>query len=146
MSTKNSTPAAGVGKWSSSTTTDPRVQRVEFLLRLNLERELHVAEVASSTGLSVSGLSYLFKSRTDTTPARYIKSARMEKAKELLETSLLSVKEIAGRVGLVDMSHFVRDFEQRYGLSPLRYRQRNWEKAGSRAALQNPPINSRNGQ
>jgi transcriptional regulator GlxA family with amidase domain len=70
----------------------------------------------------------------------------MEKAKELLERSLLSVKEVAGRVGVADMSHFVRDFEQRYGLAPLRYRQRHWEEADSRAALQNPPINSRNGQ
>jgi len=49
-------------------------------------------------------------------------------------------------VGLADMSHFVRDFEQRYGLSPLRYRQRHGEKAAFGAAEQNPPINSRNGQ
>ena len=95
MSTKSSVPVAGVGKWSSST-SDPRVRRVEFLLQLNLARKLRVPELASRTGLSVSGLFYLFKSRTGTTPARYIKSARMEKAKELLERSLLSVKEVAG--------------------------------------------------
>jgi transcriptional regulator GlxA family with amidase domain len=110
MSTKSSTPVAWVRKWSAPTTTDARVRRVEFLLQLNLERELRVLEVASLTGLSVSALSRLFKRRTGTTPARYIKSARMEKAKELLETSYLRVKEIAGRVGVADMSHFVRDF------------------------------------
>ena len=41
----------------------------------------------------------------------------------------MSVKQIAARVGLTDMSHFVCDFQQRYGLSPLRYRRRYWEKA-----------------
>jgi transcriptional regulator GlxA family with amidase domain len=142
MSAKSSAPAAGVGKWSSST-TDPRVRRVGFLLRLNLERALRVPEVASLTGLSVSALSRLFKGRTGTTPARYIKSARMDKAKALLETSFLSVKEITGRVGLADMSHFVRDFEQRYGLSPLRYRRWYWEEADSAGQRRNPPINSR---
>jgi two-component system response regulator YesN len=128
MSTKNNTPATVVGKWSRSTATDPRVRRVEFLLPLNLERKLRVAEVASWTGLSASALSHVFKGRTGTTPARYIKSARMEKAKKLLESSFLSVKEIASRVGVADLSHFVRDFEQRYGLSPVRYRSRYWEK------------------
>src|SRR5271167_2993957 len=98
----------GLGK-SRSTTTDPRVRRVEFLLQCNLERRFHVSELASATGLSVSGLSHLFKGRTDMTPARYIKSAKMGKAKELLETSFLSVKEIAYRVGQGDVSHFVRD-------------------------------------
>ena len=46
----------------------------------------------------------------------------MEKAKYLLETSFLSVKEITHRVGLNDESHFVRDFKIAYGLSPTLYR------------------------
>ena len=46
----------------------------------------------------------------------------MERAKELLETSFLSVKEIAHRVGLNDESHFVRDFKMIYGLTPISYR------------------------
>ena len=42
----------------------------------------------------------------------------MERAKDLLESSFLSVKEIAFQVGLNDESHFVRDFKSTYGFSP----------------------------
>ena len=46
----------------------------------------------------------------------------MERAKNLLESSFLSVKEIAFQVGLNDESHFVRDFKSTYGYSPALYR------------------------
>lgn len=46
----------------------------------------------------------------------------MERAKHLLETSFLSVKEITHNVGLKDESHFVRDFKAVYGVPPTRYR------------------------
>jgi AraC-like DNA-binding protein len=49
----------------------------------------------------------------------------MERARYLLETSFLSVKEIAYSVGLSDESHFVRDFKKAYGAPPTRYRMRS---------------------
>jgi AraC-like DNA-binding protein len=52
----------------------------------------------------------------------YLKDCRMKKAQGLLEATTLSVKEIARRVGVNDDSHFVRDFEKVFGLTPARYR------------------------
>lgn len=49
----------------------------------------------------------------------------MERARYLLETSFLSVKEITHTVGLNDESHFVRDFKKAYGTPPARYRKRS---------------------
>jgi AraC-like DNA-binding protein len=46
----------------------------------------------------------------------------MNQAKHLLETSFFTVKETARRVGITDASHFIRDFEKQFGLSPERYR------------------------
>ncbi len=40
----------------------------------------------------------------------------------LAETTLFSVKEIKEMVGVLDESHFVRDFEMACGLTPARYR------------------------
>ena len=57
-------------------------------------------------------------------PIRYLRLLRMERAKDLLESSFLSVKEIAFQVGLNDESHFVRDFKSTYGFSPALYRSR----------------------
>jgi transcriptional regulator GlxA family with amidase domain len=59
------------------------------------------------------------------TPAQYLKSVRVSQAKELLETTLLSVKEIRAQLGISDESHFVRDFKKAYGLAPLQYRFRH---------------------
>ena len=55
-------------------------------------------------------------------PIKYLKLLRMEKAKHLLETTFLSVKEITYRVGINDDSHFVRDFKKAYGTAPTQYR------------------------
>ena len=69
----------------------------------------------------------MFKNEVGATPVRYLTGLRMEKARELLEddrSSALSIKEIAAKVGCPDLSHFVRDFQKRFGLSPKRYRTR----------------------
>jgi AraC-like DNA-binding protein len=47
---------------------------------------------------------------------------RFEKAEELLRTTNLSIKEIANHTGILDCSHFVRDFAKSYGMSPKAYR------------------------
>ncbi len=48
----------------------------------------------------------------------------MRRAKQFLETTFLSVKEIMTVVGLQDESHFVRDFKTVYGIPPGAYRKR----------------------
>ena len=57
-------------------------------------------------------------------PIRYLRVLRMERARHLLETSYLSIKEIGYHVGLNDESHFVRDFKKTYGVPPTVYRTR----------------------
>src|SRR5712692_1773501 len=81
------------------------------------------AELARSVGLSVSRFSHLFKVETGTTPILYLKSLRMQKAKELLNTTSLSVKEVSARFNL-DPSHFERDFRKVTGTSPGRYKRK----------------------
>lgn len=46
----------------------------------------------------------------------------MERARQLLLNSFLSVKEIAGVVGINDISHFVRDYKALYGQTPSQTR------------------------
>ena len=103
---------------------DRRVQKVIELIKDNPERELSMDEMAMFVNLSPSRLRFMFKSETGRTPAQYIKSLRIEQAKELLETTFLNVKEITDRVGVKDRSHFTRDFKKAYGLSPTQYRAR----------------------
>lgn len=81
-------------------------------------------EFAQAVNLSQARLRYLFKAETGVTPAQYLKSLRMRKAKELLEETFLNVKQIMLQVGVKDQSHFVRDFRDLYGHTPTEYRRR----------------------
>src|SRR5256885_15648099 len=92
------------------------------MMRDDVRGELSLKEFAQSVNLSVWRLCHIFKSEVGMPPIRYLRLLRMERAKELLESSFLSVKEIAHQVGLNDESHFVRDFKATYGFSPALYR------------------------
>ena len=91
-------------------------------MREDVRGELSLSEFAQSVNLSVWRLCHIFKSDVGMPPMRFLRLLRMERAKGLLESSFLSVKEIAYRVGLNDESHFVRDFKATYGSSPACYR------------------------
>ena len=100
-------------------------------MRADVRGELSLAELAHSVNLSVWRLSHIFKSDVGMPPIRYLRLLRMERAKNLLESSFLSVKEIAFQVGLNDESHFVRDFKSTYGFSPALYRSHFKNKAAT---------------
>jgi AraC-like DNA-binding protein len=101
---------------------DKRVEKIIEMMRDDVRGELSLTEFAQSVNLSVWRLCHIFKSDVGMPPIKYLRLLRMERAKGLLESSFLSVKEIAFQVGLNDESHFVRDFKSTYGHSPAIYR------------------------
>ena len=106
-------------------------------MREDVSGELCLSEFAQSVNLSVWRLCHIFKSDVGMPPMRYLRLLRMERAKDLLESSFLSVKEIAYRVGLNDESHFVRDFKSTYGSSPACYRAQFRNNGGSNGESHN---------
>jgi AraC-like DNA-binding protein len=101
---------------------DVRIQAALELINRDVRAKHEPCAMARRVGLSVSHFYDLFRRETGTVPARYIRDLRLSLAEDLLLTSCFSIKEIADRVGLQDLSHFVRDFEKRFGSSPRRYR------------------------
>jgi AraC-like DNA-binding protein len=101
---------------------DKRVEKILEMMRDDVRGELSLTEFAQCVNLSVWRLCHIFKSDVGLPPIKYLRLLRMERAKGLLESSFLSVKEIAFQVGLNDESHFVRDFKSTYGFSPAIYR------------------------
>jgi len=99
-----------------------RVKRVIELMQGDPSRSFTLGKMARSVNLSPPYFCYLFKTITGIPPAKYLKALRMQQAAILLTTTFLSVKEIVGRVGLTDESHFVRDFKRFYGVTPSEYR------------------------
>lgn len=98
------------------------MDKILQVMRDDFSKELSLADLAQSVNLSVWRLSHIFRSDVGMPPIQYLKVLRIEKARFLLETSFLSVKEITHSVGLNDESHFVRDFKKTYRVSPTSYR------------------------
>jgi transcriptional regulator GlxA family with amidase domain len=101
---------------------DFRVRHAQRLISEDLRRPLALEAITRAANLSEPHLRSLFKAATGMTPAQYQKSLRMQKAKELLEETFLSVRQIMFQVGIDDKSHFARIFRQNFGLSPAEYR------------------------
>lgn len=101
---------------------DPRIQRVILLMEENPDRELSLAGLAQSVGLSPSRLRHKFKSEVGVTPTVYLQTLRFEKAKRLLSTKFLTVKEVKAAVGITSDSYFTHQFKRAFGVSPSRSR------------------------
>lgn len=116
------TPRPSQTKRSISADMDRRVEAALQLMKGNLQQKTDLSDIAACVNLSESRLSHLFKTETGVSPAKYLKRARMERARQLLETSFLSVKQVMAAVGINDSSHFVRSFKNAFGLTPTDYR------------------------
>ena len=101
---------------------DERIRRVMDHLCHHLDRKLGLEDMAGVAGLSVSRLAHLFKQQAGVTPQQYLERQRLERARQLLEVTSRSVKEIAYEVGFENPFYFTLRFKRLTGLSPTRYR------------------------
>jgi len=104
-----------------------RIQKVVDYIHANLDKRITADDLARAARLSRSRLCYLFKAETGVAPMKYLKRCRIEKARDLLDSTPLSVKEIRSSVGLSDRSHFTRGFKETFGVTPFEYRRKNSE-------------------
>lgn len=101
---------------------DQRVQIVTSVMWENLHRKLLRDRLAKIVHLSPSRLRHLFKAETGMTLANYLLHLRMQRAKSLLETTPLSIKQIMASVGIYNKSHFTAEFKKLHGQTPSEYR------------------------
>ncbi|MFY8106941.1 MAG: transcriptional regulator FtrA [Elstera sp.] len=83
-----------------------------------------VDRLAATAGMSRRTFLRRFQDATGTTPADWLLSLRLQGVKDLLETSTLSVEEIATRCGFGAAGTLRHHFRQRLGMTPQTYRQR----------------------
>jgi transcriptional regulator GlxA family with amidase domain len=94
---------------------------VDFMTA-NLGRDIDVDELVTRCGLSRAQFFRAFRQTTGQTPHRYLVGLRLERAREMLETSGLAVAEVTRAVGMGSNAGFARLFQQRFGEQPARYR------------------------
>lgn len=98
------------------------VNRARLRIRENLESSLTIQRVAEDLGVSYSNFRKLFKEYTGISPATYQQDLRLQRAKELLSTTDLSVKEIAYRLNFESPDYFSAKFKAKTGRRPSELR------------------------
>jgi transcriptional regulator GlxA family with amidase domain len=104
---------------------DQRVDAAIAFMKANLHRKLTPDEIAHHVHLSAARLRQLFNTETGRSIAPYLRHLRVKQAKELFETTFLSVKEVASRVGIAGVGHLTREFKKAYRVPPARYAARH---------------------
>jgi AraC family transcriptional regulator of arabinose operon len=111
---------------------DQRVRNIIAFMNANLDRKLTVDGLAGIVNLSASRLAHLFKQETGKSTFRYLFDLRLERARELLETTFFSVKQVAARVGQ-SANQFNESFKRAYGVTPGSFAARHRRTAPSSA-------------
>lgn len=102
------------------------MQKINTLVKVNLGNENFDSNaLCKAMFMSRTQLFRRMKSLVRQAPANYIKSIRLQKAKELLETTDLTISEVAYRTGFLTISHFTKIFKNQYGLPPSVFRRGN---------------------
>lgn len=91
-------------------------------IRESLEVDLTIQQVAEELRVSYSNFRKLFKEFTGISPALYQQDLRLQRAKELLATTSLSIKEIAYRLRFESPDYFSSKFKIKTGKKPSEFR------------------------
>ena len=84
----------------------------------NYTSPISLDELAYLSGRSLSSFKREFEDIYGAPPARWIREKRLSKAHEMLQSSALSVADIAYSLGFENPTHFSRIFKQHYGTAP----------------------------
>ena len=101
---------------------NPIIKKVCAYVDENLSSDISLETAADFVGVSSFYLSKLFKEEKGETFINFISDKRLEKSRQLLSETSLSIKEITAEVGYNDQNYFSRIFKTKYGLSPKEYR------------------------
>lgn len=99
-----------------------RIQAVRQLLDAEPQRRFTVAQLARKAHMNVVKLNQGFRLLTGTTLFDYHLARRMEKARELLETTRMLLDDIALETGYEHLSSFIAAFKAIHGMTPATYR------------------------
>ena len=94
-------------------------------IKKHYNENLAINSLAELYNMSPNYFSSVFKKELNQSAVNYITEVRMEKAREYLKDTDLSVIEIAERVGYEDSQYFFRVFKRTAGVTPLQFRQQH---------------------
>lgn len=104
--------------------TTRRVDELRHYFSGHLTEPLTVADLAASLHISDRQLTRVFKQELGTTPAAYVEAARVEAARNRLETTADTLSRVARNTGFGTVDTLNRAFRRALGITPSEYRRR----------------------
>ena len=98
------------------------IQKCCDYIELSLDRRIRVSDLAALVGYTEYYLTEKFKKETGVPVSQYIRFAKVERAKVLLEATNLSVREIAERLAFNTVNYFIQSFRETALCTPAQYR------------------------
>ena len=98
------------------------VNKARLRIRESLEADLTIQQIAAEMGVSYSNFRKLFKEFTGISPSLYQQDLRLQRAKELLTTTDLSIKQIAYQLRFDSPDYFSSKFKAKTGMKPSAFR------------------------
>ena len=87
----------------------------------HLAEPITIEIMAAQVNLSTSAFSRVFRNFTGRSPYQHLKRARLNRARQLLDEGRLGVANVARSVGYTSVSHFIKVFRSRFGVTPGDY-------------------------
>src|SRR6266516_4267833 len=98
------------------------LRRVQLFVEANLERTIHLTDLAGRAELSRHHFARAFKMSAGMTPRAFVEERRIERAKQLISESHHSLADIAVECGFGTQSRLTTTFKRRTGFTPAEYR------------------------
>ncbi len=105
------------------------IEIVKQYIQEHYGEEISVDKLGEKVFMAPSYLSYIFKKETGQNLSKYIKSYRMDKAKDMLENTSRKIVDISSICGYPNVSYFCSSFREYFGISPQKYREAGDENA-----------------
>jgi AraC-like DNA-binding protein len=107
---------------------DSPISRAKHIMNEKIDEEIDVKILAKNLGVSYSKFRSDFKHQTGLPPIQYFLLMKIEKAKELLQNTTISTKQIAYNLGFESDFYFYRLFKNKTGITPKKFRKDAWDK------------------
>ena len=99
------------------------INRARVLMHEHIGSEFSIQDVADELGMSYSSFRKLFKKYTGLSPASYFQDIKLQKAKDLLCKTQMSVKEISYALNFESPDYFSAQFKKKTGKRPRDFRE-----------------------
>lgn len=98
---------------------------ISRIMEENFTNPVSLQDLAYLSGKSLSTFKREFQATFHTSPLKWIRNRRLDKAENLLLETTLSVTEVCYSIGFENITHFSKVFKLRFGLSPSEFRQKS---------------------